>query len=83
MGAPGGGGWEQQKRAGATASPSAPQAKALGLESALSGKGCSTPLGEGGGSAAGQAPKREASYSVVICPPPSRWAAPEGTPGFA
>lgn len=41
--APGGGGWEQQKRARATASLLMSQAKALSLDPTLSPKGCSTP----------------------------------------
>lgn len=50
--APGGGGWEQQERAGGSllprpsVRPSVPQATALSLESTLPSKGCSTPLWE-------------------------------------
>ena len=50
--APGGGGWEQQERAGGSllphpsVRPSVPQATALSLESTLSSKGCSTPIWE-------------------------------------
>lgn len=44
--APGGGGWEQQRRAGCYCFPLMPQVKALSLDPALSPKGCSTLLWE-------------------------------------
>lgn len=44
--APGGGGWEQQRRAGGYCFPSTPQVKALSLDHTLSSKGCSTLLWE-------------------------------------
>lgn len=85
--APGGGGWEQQERAGGSllprpsVRPSVPQATALSLESTLSSKGCSTPLWERRNECSPWLPARmgmpwSAHYPMPVPsgPGPSHWA---------